>query len=54
MSFYKKKYKIKSYLYKNSNEYSDTSISLPVYPSLKIKEVDFICKKINSHIKNEK
>ena len=54
MSFYKKKYKIKSYLYKNSNEYSDTSISLPVYPSLKIKEVDFICKKIKSHVKNEK
>ena len=53
MSFYKKNIKL-NLIYKNSNEYSDTSISLPVYPSLKIKEVDFICKKIKSHVKNEK
>ncbi len=54
MSFYKKKYKLKSHLYKNSNEYSNSNISLPVYPLLQIKDVDFICKTIISHIKNEK
>jgi len=44
MSYYKNKYKIKQKDYKNSNLYSKMNISLPVYPSLKNFEIDFICK----------
>jgi perosamine synthetase len=46
MSFYKKKYNLRDYNFKNSNNYSDKVISLPVYPKLKLREVDIICKKI--------
>ena len=50
MSYYKKKYKLNKKFFKNSIKYGNTCISLPTYPKLKNKEVDFITKKINSFI----
>ena len=47
MSYYKKKYKLKDKDFQNSIEYGKTCISLPVYPKLKNKEVDYIAKSIN-------
>ena len=35
-------------IFMNSIKYGNTCISLPTYPRLKNKEVDFITKKINS------
>ena len=46
MSYYKKKYNLNLINYKNSIEYGSENISLPVYPKLKIREVDKICKTI--------
>ena len=46
MTFYKKKYNLSIKSFKNSDIYGRTNISLPVYPKLKIKEVDKICKTI--------
>ena len=46
MSYYKKKYNLNQMKYKNSIEYGSENISLPVYPKLKIREVDKICKTI--------
>jgi dTDP-4-amino-4,6-dideoxygalactose transaminase len=40
--------------YKNANIYGKTNISLPVYPKLKMVEVDRICKTIISLVHNEK
>ena len=53
MTYYKKKNNFKLKDYKNANKYSKNVISLPVYPKLKIKEIDFICKSIQEAI-NEK
>ena len=50
MTYYKVKNNIKKYEYKNTNKYSRNVISLPVYPKLKNKEIDFICKSINETI----
>ena len=47
MTYYKKKYNLKKNSYKNSIRYGKTCISLPVYPKLKNKEVDYISKSIN-------
>jgi perosamine synthetase len=47
MSYYKNKYKLNYIKYKNSFEYGSQNISLPVYPKLKIREVDKICKTIS-------
>ncbi len=47
MYYYKKKYNLKNKFFKNSIQYGKTCISLPVYPKLKNKEVDYICKSIN-------
>lgn len=47
MTYYKEKYKIKNDEYKNTNIYSDTVISLPVYPKMKKIDVDYICKLLN-------
>ena len=46
MSYYKKKYKLDINSFKNSEKYGKFNISLPVYPQLKNKEVDKICKEI--------
>ena len=46
MTYYKKKYKYRSGQFKNANNYGKTNISLPVYPKLKISEIDKICKTI--------
>ena len=46
MSYYKNKYNLNYIKYKNSIEYGAENISLPVYPKLKIREVDKICKTI--------
>ena len=48
MTYYKKKYNLNDNFFKNSIKYGNTCISLPTYPRLKNKEVDFITKKINS------
>lgn len=47
MSYYKNKYKLKNKDFIKSIQYSKTCISLPVYPKLKNKEVDYITKSIN-------
>ena len=47
MSYYKKKYNLKDKMFLNAIDYGKTCISLPVYPKLKNKEVDYICKIIN-------
>jgi perosamine synthetase len=44
MTYYKKKYNLKSKNFKNADYYGNTNISLPVYPKLKINEIDRICK----------
>jgi perosamine synthetase len=51
MSYYRKKYKFNKKNFKNSLKYSDSNISLPVYPSLKLKEVDYICNCIKGFFK---
>ena len=47
MTYYKKKYKLKDKYFKNSIKYAENVISLPAYPKLKYKEIDYICKKIS-------
>ncbi len=44
MTYYKKKYNLKSKNFKNADNYGNTNISLPIYPKLKINEIDRICK----------
>lgn len=53
MSYYKKKYRLDIKKYSNASQYADTNISLPVYPSLTMGEVDYISKTIISLINNE-
>ena len=50
MSFYKKKYKLLDNNFKSANLFSKQVISLPVYPKLKNKEIDFICNSIRQTI----
>ncbi len=50
MTYYKNKYKINVLNFINSKNYGDRVISLPVYPKLKNKEIDYISKIINSSI----
>ena len=47
MSYYKKKYNLKNVNFKNINKYGKMCISLPVYPKLQDKEVDYISETIN-------
>lgn len=54
MTYYKKKYNLPLEKYKNSDIYSKTNISLPVYPKLTDKEIKKICKIIINFKKNEK
>ncbi len=54
MTYYKKKYKLNPKNFLNSDNYSSKNISLPVYPKLSYKEVDYICNKLKQIIKNEK
>ena len=49
MTYYKKKYKLKNKNYLNSEKYGQMNISLPVYPKLKLSEVDKICKIIKKN-----
>ncbi len=44
MTYYKQKYNLKSKNFKLSEKYGNMNISLPLYPLLKNKEVDYICK----------
>ena len=46
MTYYKKKYNLNINHFKNADIYGSTNISLPVYPKLKIQEVNKICKTI--------
>lgn len=50
MTYYKKKYKIRSRDYVNSKNYADRVLSLPVYPRLKNIEINYISKVINKVI----
>ena len=50
MTYYKKKYNLNIKNYKNAVNYGCENISLPVYPKLKLNEVDRICKTIISVI----
>ena len=54
MSYYKKKYHLNMDNYKKAHIYGKTNISLPVYPKLKVVEIDRICKTIISLAHNEK
>ena len=49
MTYYKKKYEIKKRDYVKSKNYGDRVLSLPVYPKLKNKEIDYISKLINKY-----
>ncbi len=51
MTYYKKKYNYNKKDIKNSCIYGDTNISLPVYPSLKKEQVDYICNVLNKILK---
>jgi perosamine synthetase len=53
MTYYKKKYKLIAGNYPNACAYADSNISLPVYPLLKKREVDLICKTIIDLTKND-
>ena len=46
MSVFKKKFRWNNNTCKNSKYLGDNTLSLPLYPDLKIKEVDYICEKI--------
>ena len=46
MTYYKKKYRTKKILFRNAKIYADTNISLPIYPSLKFKELNNVVKVI--------
>ena len=50
MGYYKKKNKFKNKHLKNSSTYGNMNLSLPVYPKLKISEVDYICESIKKLI----
>ena len=53
MTYYKDKYKISSKYYSKASQYADTNISLPVYPSLKMEDVDYISKIIINLLNNQ-
>lgn len=53
MTYYKKKYKNNLKNFKNSQIYANSNISLPVYPKLKMRDVDNICKKLINFFNNE-
>ena len=42
----KRKYNFKKVIFQNAKTYADTNISLPVYPSLKLKELNKVVKVI--------
>ena len=46
MTYYKKKYNLNAKHFKNSDIYGSTNISLPIYPNLKMQEINKICKTI--------
>ena len=50
MSYYKKKYKTSNNKFKNSINYADSNISLPVYPKLTIRNVDKISLEIKKFL----
>ena len=51
MTYYKKKYKYNLNGFPNSIKYAKENISLPIYPKLKLSEVDKICYLINNFYK---
>ena len=53
MSYYKEKYKLKDKNFKNAKYYANNNISLPNYPKLYNKEIDYICNKIKDFYKNK-
>ena len=46
MTYYKKKYKLNIKNYSNSNLYAKTNISLPIYPKLSNKNIEYISREI--------
>ena len=54
MTYYKEKYKISKKYYLKASQYANTNISLPVYPSLKIEDVDYISQIIVKLLSNQK
>lgn len=51
MSVFKKKFGWNSNTCKNSKYLGDNTLSLPLYPDLKIKDIDYICEKIRKFFK---
>ena len=54
MTYYKKKYKYNLKNFANSIKYAKENISLPIYPKLKLSEIDKICYLINNFYKWKK
>ena len=54
MSYYKKKYKFKKDSFVNAKKYADTNISLPIYPSLNLNELNKVIKLIKNFYENSK
>jgi len=50
MSYYKKKYNLNDTTCLNATNYGKTCLSLPIYPKLTNKEIDFISSKINGFL----
>ncbi len=51
MTYYKKKYKIDQIDFKNAKYYANHNISLPNYPKMDIRDVDYICNQIKKFYK---
>ena len=49
--YYANKYNYKSYNFKNSMKYYKDALSIPIFPDLKKKEINFVISKINEIIK---
>ena len=52
MTYYKKKYNFKNEIFKNAIKYADTNISLPIYPSLNLKDLNKVIKVIKAFYAN--
>ena len=52
MTYYKKKYNFKNKIFRNAIKYADMNISLPIYPSLNLKDLNKIIKVIKAFYAN--
>ena len=50
MTFYKKKYNTPKIKFESSKKYGERVLSLPVYPKLTNKNIDYICRVVNKSL----